>query len=166
MHSSTSKLVSPGAPSSTQEQIAISSTDIQHHRLSKVKHQLHHPIAPQADPNPSTPYFNAKLNFASNVSTLPYFGKISVPKQVELVGNLPSSASAAGAFLIRNVKELVVGEAVLAAESEVRFHVVELPKEPSKFHVASIVQAGVAEHEYAVLGGNQVQNSQVDHFCC
>ena len=46
----------------------------------------HHCTLSYEDPKPSTPYFKARVSFLSKMSAFAYFGSISVPKQVELVG--------------------------------------------------------------------------------
>ena len=53
---------------------------------------------------------------------------------------------------VADVEELVVVEAVLAAERDVGFYVVELAEFGGEGDVAGVVEGGAAEDEDAVLG--------------
>lgn len=78
---------------------------------------------------------------------------VDVEQSVAAARVIPSTArldDTPVVFLVADVEELVVGEAVLAAERQVRFHVVQVAEESREGHVRFVCEGGVAEDEHPV----------------
>lgn len=65
---------------------------------------------------------------------------------------------AAVVFLVADIEELVVGEAVLPTSGDVGFDIVEFAEEPGELDVSLVVEVRVPEDEDAVLARWSVES--------
>lgn len=59
-------------------------------------------------------------------------------------------------FLVTDVEELVIGEAILAAGRDVRLDIVKFAKEARELNVPLVVEIGMAEDQDAMLSCTSV----------